>query len=91
MTTEKRPLQRVTARLFADTFEEVEKIASSRSKAEGKRVTYNEVMREIVETGTAVMRFEMNPTDPSAAAKLLNSNTTIAALGAFQHFSTTAQ
>lgn len=86
MTTEKRPLKRVTARLFADTFAEIEQVAAERTIAEGERVTYNEVTREVVEIGVAVMRFQLDPTNAAAAAKLMHSNTTIAAIGAFRHF-----
>lgn len=84
MTTEKRPLKRVTARLFADTFAEIEQAAADRTITEGERVTYNEVTREVVEIGVAVMRFRLDPTNADAAAKLLHSDTGLAAAGAYQ-------
>ncbi len=76
----------IQVRVFKEALAQAKETAAIRTAAEGREVTYNEVIRQQVETGRKVMAFQMNPTDAAAAAALLHDNATIAAAGAFRYF-----
>ena len=65
----------IQVRVFKEALAQAKETAAIRTAAEGREVTYNEVIRQQVETGRKVMAFQMNPTDAAAAAAFASGRT----------------